>query len=132
MLQAFQRWLKTYYKANGAKVFWEKGTSRYENQTEDKVVQSIVHSDDKQQQLQRDANATSLVPFLNSGAAVFGGSSSLQQLRSDAESVFWSLPPPSIPYASSHRSRDAAFAPAQVHKAKRFDPRLRAASHGLP
>lgn len=112
MLQAFQRWLKT-YKVNGAKVFWETGTSRYESQTEDKVVQSIVHSDDKQQQLQRDANATtaSVVPFLNSGAAVLGGSSSLQQLRSDAESVFWSLPPPSIPYASSHRSRDAAFAP---------------------
>lgn len=60
MLQAFQRWLKTYCEVNGAKVFWETGTSRYESQTEDKVVKSIVHSDDKQQQLQRDANATSL------------------------------------------------------------------------
>lgn len=39
---------------------WEMGTTRYESQTEDEVVKSITHSSDKQQQLQRDANVTSL------------------------------------------------------------------------
>lgn len=41
-------------------MYWEMGTSSFEGQTEDKVVKSITHGDDKQQQLRRDADVTSL------------------------------------------------------------------------
>lgn len=98
-------------KCSQIKMHWEMGTSRYESQTEDKVVKSIKHRGDKLRQLQRHAGAT--------GPASLG-SRAARQLRSRPRllsragallDVCLLRPALPSPRASSHRSIDRAFAP---------------------
>lgn len=105
-------------------MYWEVRTRRYQSQTDDAVVKSITHSDDKQQQLRRDANVTRL--WERHSSCVRGPIHALApNPRPGASAV-----PPHTP--SSHTSTDSAFSPSQTHKRKRLNMRkhLRAASHG--
>lgn len=108
---------------------WEMGTSRYESQTEDKVVKSIAHSDDKQRQLWRDANATSLRSAFSTGerqsscvrGLLLSSAAALRRsvgVLTSPSSAQWSHPLCQL--ARTHRF---SISPAHRHRAKCFNTR---------